>query len=352
MAFNDNLKAITQDYLAPKVVDTVLTGNVVAMKLLGNAKKWSGEQMTKGVIVTKQNNGGSFSGLDTFNTNKVSTKIKLAFDPKGLYMPVVIEGMERDVNASDPSRAADLVKEAMEEAGNALLDLFADKIYGEALSTSDDPQGLGSIVDDGGEVATYGGKSRATYTTLKGNETDVTGNLSSLSPLRTSEMLAKVGSDKVDLHVTSETKWNEFEALLQPQVQLNLNTDGYRQVTRDKVVASKAALGGEAGFDALFYRGAPVVADEKCPDLKWYGLNLKHLNWYGLKSSKHPQVVIGNNKEIEGAYSDNGISKTMGVHFTGLMDSINQYGEVGYFIILGNLISWNPNRHFVINFTS
>ncbi len=352
MTFNDNLKATTQDYLAPKVVDAVLSGNVLAMTLLGNAERFRSRSLKKGVIVEKQDNGKSFSGLDTLNTNKSNTKITLEFDPRAYSIPVVIEGLERDVNASDPNSAADLVKEAMEEAQNAMLDDIGDMFYGTGTGNSNkDFLGLGALIDDGGDVATIGGKSRSDYSVLQSYEETVTGSLTSLQPLRTAEMRAKRGADKVDLHVTSETKWNEFEALLQATVSFNVDATGYKQLTRDKIVASKEGLGAEAGFDALFYRGAPVVADEKCPDLKWYGINRKHLKFFGLKSQKYKEVTFGRNTQIEGVYSE-GQPVAKGFHFSGMMDSINQYAEIGHFYLLGNLVTFAPNRHFKITFSA
>lgn len=350
--FNENLRSITQTYLAPKVVDTVLNGNVLAMKLLGNPKKWSGEQMKKAVKVYKASNGNSFSGLDTFNTNKPNTKVQIAFDPKGYYQPVVIEGMERDVNASDPSRAADLVAEAMEEAANDMLDSIGSMFYGDSTGNGGkDTNGLLNIIDDGTVQDSYGGKSRTTYTTLKSHVEAVTGALTSLTPLRTAEMAAKRGSNKVNLIITSETKWNEFEALLQPSIQLGFDTQGYKQVTRDRIVPNKEALKGEAGFDALYYRGAPIVADEKCPALRMFGINTNSLFWAGLKSAdpNYKLVQVGKNKEVESpAYN----MENIGMHFSGLKESFNQYATVGYFLLLGNLISWSPRDHFVIEFSA
>lgn len=351
--FNENLRAITQDYLAPKVLDSVLNGNVLAMKLLGMPKKWSGEQMSKTVRVSKQNNGGSFSGMDTFNRNKPSTKVRLAFDPKGIYVPVVIEGMERDVNATDKARAASLVADAMEEAGTELLDLVGDMFYGDSTGNGGKhPNGLLNIVDDGSVQANYGGQSRSTYTNFQSHVEAVTGNLTSLTPIRTAEMAAKRGSNKVTLHVTSETKWNELESLLNPQVQMNFDSQGYKQVTRDKIVPSKEGLKGEAGFDALYYRGAPVVADEKCPDLRWFGLNLNSIFWAGLESADEKYKVVKVGGQGEALESPVYNSENIGLNFSGLRSSYNQYAEAGDFILLGNLISWSPRDHFVIEFTT
>lgn len=354
MEFSTNLQAITQTGLAPKVVDTVLKGNVLALRLLGNAQKWRGRKIEKAIQFQKPTTGGSFSGLDPLATNKSDTKRRLSFDLRGYYQSVVIEGMEDDVTASDPQAAVGLVVEAMEEAGNAMADSVAELIYGDGTGNSNkDFLGLKAIVDDGSVVATYGGLGRSTYTTIKGTRTAITGGLTNLSVLATADSAARHGTDRVTLHVTGEAKWNELEALIQPTINTNVQGDGYKQVTRTGIVQNQAALKGEVGFDALYYRGAPVVADQKCPDLYWYGLNEKHLAWYGLKSNnpKYKPVDLGGNQNIEGSY-DQVPSKNMGVNFSGLMNSQNQYGQIGFFILLGNLISFNPNRHFQLVFSA
>jgi hypothetical protein len=324
------------------------------MRLLGNAKRWQGRKLEKAVQVTKPTTGGSFSGLDTFVTTKVDTKRRLSFDLRGFYQAVVIEGMEADAVGSDPQAAVSLVVDSMEEAGNAMADSVADLFYGDGTGNGNkDFLGLNAIIDDGGVVATYGDLSRSTYSTLQSTQTDITGGLTSLSALAAADSAARYGNDRVTLHVTGEDKWTEFEALIQPTIQTNVMGDGYKQVTRTGVVANQAALKGELGFDALFFRGAPVVADEKCPDLYWYGINEKHIAWYGLKSANknYKPVDLAGNKEVEGVYSQMP-SKNIGVNFSGLMNSQNQYGEVGFFVLLGNLVSFNPNRHFQLKFTA
>ncbi len=353
MDFNANLQAMTQTGLAPKAVDTILRGNILAARLLGNAKKWKGRKLGKTIQVTKPTTGGSFAGLDPFVTNQSDTKRRLEFDLRGFYQSIVISDMENDVSGESES-SVDLIVEAMEEGSNAMLDSIGDLFYSDGTGNdSKDFLGLNAIVDDGTVAATYGGLSRSTYTTIKGTRTAITGGLTTFATLAAADSAARKGTERVTLNVTGDTKWGEFEALIQPTMNSNVQSDGYKQVTRTGIVQNKASLKGEAGFDALFYRGAPVVADQKCPDLYWYGLNEDHLAWYGLRSRnpKYKPVDFGGNKQIEGVYQ-NIPSKNMGVNFSGLMNSQNQYGQVGFFVLLGNLVSFNPNRHFKLVFSA
>lgn len=345
---------MTQTYLAPKAVDTVLNGNILALRILGNAKPWKGRKVGKTVQISKPTTGGSFAGLDPFATNKSDTKRRIEFDPRYYYQAVVIEGDEEDVAGSDDQASVDLVVEAMEEAGNALLDSIGDLFYLDGTGNSNkDFLGLNAIVDDGTTASTYGGLLRATYTTLRATRTAITGGLTDLAVLSTAYSAARHGNDEISLNITSDTKWNGMESLLQPTIATNVAGDGYKQVTRTGVVQSQAGLKGEAGFSALFWAGKPVVADQKCPTLKWWGLNEKYLTWFGIKS-KNPNykpIDMGGNNQIEGVYSQ-GPSNNIGANFSGLRDSYNQYGRVGFIVLGGNLVSFNPNRHFQLIFSA
>lgn len=350
--FDTNFQSFTSSVALPKAVDTILSGNVMALRTIGNGKPWRRRKVERVIIVTKQSNGRSFSGLDEFNTNKSDTKRKLAFDPRGYEIPVVIEGMERDVAATDPDAAVDLVLDAIEEAQNSGMDDIGTMFYADGTGNSNkDFLGLAAIVDDGGEVATYGGLARATYTSLRANEYDITGNVT-LAALATAVSASQKGNDKVTLHVTTKTQWDVLESLIQATISHNVTADGYKQLTRTKVVPTQAALRGEVGFDCIMFRGAPVVADDKCPANKWFGLNERWLEWYGIKSSKkgYTQVNVGANKQIEGVYGDEP-SQSTGFNWSGLLEPVNQYAEIGHLLLLGNLISFNPNRHFTLNFS-
>jgi hypothetical protein len=61
-----------------------------------------------------------------------------------------------------------LVKEALEESQQEMMDSLGTIIYGDGTgNSSKDFLGLTAIVDDGTNVATYGTLARSTYTTIK-----------------------------------------------------------------------------------------------------------------------------------------------------------------------------------------
>ena len=339
MTFTDYVQTVTQDKIVPKVVDTILGGNVVALRFLANGKPWSGEQMKFPIKYVKNSTSqGAFDGFDTFDTTKVNTRTKLAFNPSGYYQSIVLSGMEVDVNDTE-AKVLDLVKTEMESGMQDMLDSLGTAFY--TAQSGKSFLSLADIVDDGTTVTTYGGLARATYTTVCGTKTAATAGKMSLSYLGTLYDSASVGSETPTLGVTTEAVWRLLESLYQPTINGNVKFDGYSQVTRTSVLPNKAALRGEVGFDALFFNGTPVVRDEKCTSGYFYWLNEKTINWYGLKSHKYSNISLSSSN-IEGVYAESNVPKSYGFCWTGLKEPVNQYAEIGQIILMGNLIGSNP----------
>jgi len=332
MVFDEYLQSITQDEIVPRIVDGILTGNVLALRILGRAKRWNGELMKLPVKIAKSTTGGSFQGDDVFSTEKQNTRQLLQFSPKGFYQSVVLIGMEMDVNAT-PARVLDLMKVEMESAGLDMLDSLATIFYGDGTGNgSKNFDGLDNLIDDGSVAATYGGLTRATYPTLLNS--DVT---SSVGPLALADLAAAYdgavsGSKRPSLAVTTESIFSDYEALVQPTI--STNVDGaLARVTRN-VVGPRGALSGEVGFDALFFRGVPIVADEQCPSGDLWMINEDYLAFYGLKSHKYTPVNLGGSSIDSPADAP---SRNHGFHWSGLKEPVNQYAEVGQIVLMGNL---------------
>lgn len=354
-AFDTNTQAIAKEFLVPKAVDTVFNSNVHTARTLTNAKPWRGTKLEKPIITDTAGNGGSFAGLDTFNTNDADTKQRLSFDVRGYEQPVVIPQQEADAVMNSPQRAVEYAAEKIEEAANEMADSIGGLLYGAGTGNSNkDFLGLAAIVDDGGEVANYGGLSRSTFPTIAANETDVGGALT-LAAMAAMYSSCKRGTDKPTIIYTTESIWDDFEALHQPNIQSN--QEGFRQVTASRRGVTQDALKGEMGFDSLNYRGTPVVADEKATSGTMWFLNEKWIDFYRLKSTDpdYSNVSLGGNKNIEGVYEGNGAagmiadSGSVGLDWSGFLRPTNQYGRIGHIILQGNYVSFNPRMHGVLN---
>jgi hypothetical protein len=337
-----------------KVMDTVTKTNVLTALMLTNAKPWKGRTLDKAIQVTAPTTGGSFSGLDTFDTTQSNTKVRMSYDPRAYRQTIVLPGLERDVAGADPNAAVDYVVEAVEEGANAMAQAVGAIFYINGTGNSNkDFLGLKACVDDGTEVTTLGGLNRyTTYTSLQSYRQATGAGLTSLTAIYTAINATEQYSVELGkkIIITTRALWSNLEALIQPTILSNVQSDGYKMITRNGTeLANRSGLKGEVGFNALYIRGIPVVADDKCTANYLYIINTDFLNFYGIQTvpEGYRSIDMGGNKEIEGMYGDES-AKNVGAIFTNFIKPVNQYGEVGHIILRGNLATFNPNRHAVL----
>jgi hypothetical protein len=339
MVFDDYVQTVTQDKIVPKVVDTVLGGNLIALRFLSNGKPWSGETLKVPIKYQKNSTSqGSFDGFDTFNTTKVNTRTKMSFNPTGYYQSIVLSGMEVDVNDTQ-DKVLDLVKVEMESGMEDMLDSIGTLFY--TVQSGKAFIGIPDIADDGTTVATYGGLARATYTGIAGTKT-ASGGAVTLAKMRTLYDAVTFGQHKPTLGISNETVWSLVESLYTSTVRANYDAMGYPQVTRFGTVASQAALKGEIGYDALYFRGMPLARDEKATAQALYFLNENSIQWYGLKSHKYANIDLSAQFHEGNEYDGPGVPTSYGFAWTGLKDPVNQYAEIGQILLMGQLVGKNP----------
>lgn len=330
--FTDKVTTTTNVKIMPKLVDTVLGSNVLASRLLANAKRWSGDQMKFPVKYQNGVTGSSFTGYDTFSTAASTRRVNLTFDPKFYQKTVTLPLTEVDVNNTD-SKVLDLIATETALAAQEMADEIGTIFYSDGTgNSSKDFLGMEAIVDDTTNVATYGGLARATYTTLKSTVTSSSGTLT-LAKMATLYNAITSGSQKPTLGVTTEVVWSLYEQLLQPMERIQMVTS----LSRGK------GLEGQAGFTALQFKGVPIIADEKCTSGVLYMINEDYLNWYALPSKMNSPIEY-NASEVEG--NDYGSTvKGLGFSWTGWVKPTNSYSVIGHIILGGQLISENPKRH-------
>lgn len=322
-----------------KIIDVVTDYSPLTMFLLGHQKKWSGMDKRFPIKYQKSTNGMNFVGLEKFDTSVTTNRTYMKFNPVGKEQPVVVPGLEQDINASKP--VIDLLKSKAEEAAIDAADDIAEQFY--TLQTGNNFLSVLDVADDGSNAATYGGLSRATYPGIQGNYTSGVGTLTR-AIMATMYSACEHGKESPDLIITDKTTWNYVESLLTPSIRVSVSKvalEGYPQWTRNGIVASKAGLAGETGFNAIYFRGTPVVADEKAPAGTMLFLNTKHIAFYGLPTTVEGyQPFTWTSETIDGVYSQ--VPKTFGWSFSGFKVPIDQYGVAGHILLNGNLIADNP----------
>jgi len=338
-ALGTRVTTTTQDKLMPKVVDTVLNSNVLASRVLTRAAKWNGERMKFPVKHSKNVTGQSFAGFDTFSVAATDNRVNLEFVPKFYQMTTALPLDELSANATE-ERVIDLAKLELASTAHDMADDIGSLFYGSGTGNGGkDFLGLEAIVDDGTNAATFGGLSRTTYTSLRSTVTASSGTLS-LSKMSTLYNAATSGSQKPTLGLCSETIFGLYEQLLQPQERIAKDVP----MMKSSGNMGKAGTGmvGGTGFTGLFYKGFPILADEKATSGVLYFVNEDFLDWYALPMFG-TEAIKFRSQDIEGNdYSD---VQGLGFSWSGWIKPTNSASLVGHIYLGGELISQNPKRH-------
>lgn len=323
-ALSEFVSTITQDRFIPKVIDNVFSGNVLSMRLLKNAKTWRGGiSIEVPVELTKRTTVGSYSGFDTFNITQENVRQRASFSPSQLYASTSISGIQKAVNQGEAA-VIDLIAQELDYTARLLRDEFGTQVYGDGTGNSGkDILGLLAAVDDGSNVAVYGGISRNTYSNWRSTVTAQSGNLS-LANLAADFDAAQVGNEAPTIIITTPAVFTIYEALLTPTVSHQFSMNDFR-LTEDGIVRVGGTLAANQGFRALSFRGIPVVADEKCPAGNIFTLNENHLSFYTI-----PQVE----REVK-----------FGFGWTGWKEPVNQDAVSGQLLWYGQLITDGPRYH-------
>lgn len=352
MTFGERVKAQTRQYLLPKVVYNVFGSNVLATRLVSNAKRGKGYAVEKAIKYKNSGQAAAFSGLDTFQATQLETKVRLSYDMRAFRQPIGLSGLELIANQDSEVRVTDMITEALEETQDELVEKFGDYAYGDGSAEAGKaPNGLGNIVDDGSAATTIGGQSRSTYTVLASTVTAASGGtltLPRLAGLYTSISSGTAGTTPT-LMISDENSWDLYEQLLTPTVRETYSSMGYYNVGRNTKGAvrggSHQGLAGNHGFVAVSYKGIPWVRDEKATSSSVFMLNEDQMDWYGWRAKTLDYEPIDfNHKATESTYQEAPMSQFSGFLWSGYKTAQNQFAGIADILMVGNLGTWQPRR--------
>lgn len=338
------LNTLTNTYLLPKIVDTVLRENPLTSKILSNPEKWRGEQIKKSIKVTKNTNGTSFAGFQTLPSQAVNTRQFLLFPSKFYQIDVTIPLTDVAVNMTDDERVMDLAEAEMTSSGEDMADSIGDIFQGFGTGNGSlDFNGLGNIVDDGTNAPTYGNLSRVTFPTLDSTVTNWSGSIS-LQKMSTLYNAITDGTIMPSMAECDRNTYSYYEQLIEPKNRLYVTVP---EVRKD----NKEGLAGTAGFTTLTYKGIGVIPDRKVPlgyggiagAGQFYFLREEDLEFRAIEKFPEAEPV----KFMEKDFQDNDYEniKGLGFHWTGWVKPVNQLAYVGRVVLAGEFWSMNPRRH-------
>ena len=341
MALSNTISAITREKFIPVLVDNIFNSNVLNLKLLKNAEKLDGGVKINVPVETTQNGNSDWLAAGTAGTTaQALTDIatKATYDWATAYNAIVISSDEQHINMGS-NQVLSLLKAKLSNAEKTMKDLFGTGIFaatqasnglvtlngrGDYDGTSvaatnndhDDGNGIihtlssntGWYVPEGGVaesiigfdrslagidsgtpgtndfwnsnlgtfehcIGTVGGVSGGTALSANGgNDTGavafagfcsttsgVAGGIKAMTQMYGA---CSIDADQPDLIVTTQVIYDAYETALQA----------------NKRYEGDATL-GDAGFQALRFKGASVVVDSHCPAGQMYFLNTKYLDY-------------------------------------------------------------------------
>lgn len=330
MSVPNRVSNATQNYLMPKLVEGVLSGNVGLSYFLARSKAgvWKGAQVEVPFKYATNANGGSFLGFDTLATAAVDNTLKLTYDCKFNYQDVSLAKTDLALNDTE-KQVADLMKRQIASDTVDLADKLGTQFYADGTGNSGkDILGLAAIVDDGTSVASIGGQSRSTTPQLDATVTASSGTLT-LAKMYTMWDAVTEGSQSPDLILTTKAVRSLYQQLLDPKERYN-----YEAASK----TDQSFLG--TGAKELMFRGAMLVADSKCTSGTMFFLNSSSFEFQTLDKYPDAQPVNYAIEQMDGEPSD--APKGLGFSWTGWVKPTNQEVMTGRVIHAGNFVAMNP----------
>jgi hypothetical protein len=355
--YSARVDGTTQRQLYTKVVDQVLNGVAYASRVISDGQPFEGKTEDITLDVQRDTQGQWFTGLETLNASATNTTVTTSFAHTAFTFPVVSIMLDSFANVGSLG-IINIDTFKYEKAAAETLQQIGAAIFG--MGAANQMQGLEGVVDDGTNVATIGGISRNTYTSLKATVTAAASNKLTLGQMATLHDSISAGGLTVEtpnIGLTTKGIWSLYEQLLAPNVRASYDEVGYDRVQMKSKYGQRnsAELRNSAGFTALSYRDMHIIKDdmESVVGLtNLYFLNEDYMNWYGREEvpEEYKDIIehvdFGSPEDYEGtgALALSMPSKYHGFYYQKPMLIPQQAGKISRFYVIGNFIGKSYRR--------
>ena len=242
-----------------------------------------GTKIVEPLIYGTNSTVSSYEGYDTIGLTAQTGITAAEFEWKQYAASIAISGIEEAKNNGDAA-ILNLLEAKVMQAEESLREGFNTMFFGDGTgNTNKNWNGLGNLVEASGTV---GGINRGTA----GNEywrsyEENTATALTLAQMNTAYNSVSVGNDHPDMVLTTQTLYEKYESLLQPQLRY---TD------------TKTA---DAGFQNLLFKAAPVTFDVACTAQTMYFLNSKYLTLVGHSGKWFSQTEFVRPENLDARYA-------------------------------------------------
>jgi hypothetical protein len=280
----DNLLTTTLANYRKTLTDNVFTARPLTYTLMekGRIRMLNGgTKIVEPLIYGLNSTVGSYSGYDSIALTPQEGISAAEFEWRQYAASISISGMEEAKNNGD-QEIINLLEAKIMQAEESMREGFNTMFFGSGTgNSSKDWNGLGNLVESGNTV---GGIDSNTYTWWKSYEENTSTALT-LAQMATAYNSVSVGNDHPDTLLTTQTLFEKYEALLQPNLRY---TD------------TKTA---DAGFQNLLFKAAPVMYDTGCTAGTFYFLNSKYITLVGHSDKWFSQTAFISPEDTDARYA-------------------------------------------------
>lgn len=261
MALNyTSLSALAQNLLLKGTADNIFDKSALLSMLVKNDKfQSSGDFAVKsasgGLKIQRALEGvkgasGTYEGYDALNVAPTDPFNKIEIEMRNYYAPISISGDEERQVDGYPDRAASLLGGKVQNALKTIQDRLAGDLY-DGADASKEIIGLDTAIG----TASYGGNGESWFQSTPDTTAHTTTNMKdSTNASYVLQLLANgydataVNGSRPDYVFCSQTVWDIIENVMQANGTLQIKTE-------------RGGHTGDLGFNALFWRGIPIIAD-------------------------------------------------------------------------------------------
>ena len=289
MAANANFDALLSTTLAnyrSQLTDNVFTARPLTYTLMDKGRIRmlnGGTKIVEPLIYGQNSTVASYSGYDSLSLAPQEGISAAEYEWKQYAASIAISGIEEAKNNGE-QEIINLLEAKIMQAEESMRESFNQMFFADGTGNSGkDWNGLGNLVEASG---TAGGINSAT----SGNEfwrsyEENTSAALTLAQMATAYNSVSVGNDHPDTLLTTQTLFEKYEALLQPNLRY---TD------------TKTA---DAGFQNLLFKAAPVMYDVHCTAGVFYFLNSKYITLVGHSNKWFSQTEFIKPEDTDARYA-------------------------------------------------
>jgi hypothetical protein len=286
---NVNFDALLSTTLAnyrDQLTDNVFSDRVLTNHLMtkGRIRMLNGgTKIVEPLIYGQNTTVASYSGYDSISLTAQTGITAAEYDWKQYAASIAISGIEEAKNNGE-QEIINLLEAKIMQAEESMREGFNDMFYADGTGNNGkDWNGLGNIIEASGTVGNINrGTTGNEY--WRSYEENTPGALT-LAQMATAYNTVSVGNDHPDMVLTTQTLFEKYEALLQPQLRY---TD---------------AKTADAGFQNLLFKAAPVVFDASCTSGVMFFINSKYLTLVGHSGKWFQQTEFVRPEDLDARYA-------------------------------------------------